>query len=69
MTSVRRPAGVSLGMYAVAFLLLLAAGAALGAAVLDELQETRLLWASVGLSYAAVVLALLSVLMPGRSER
>jgi predicted MFS family arabinose efflux permease len=69
VTQASRPAGISLGLYAAAFLLLLTAGACIGAAVLDELQETRLLWVSAGLSYAAVVLALLSLLLPSRSSR
>ena len=69
MTDTQRPAGASLGLYAASFGLLLTAGAFLGAAVLDELQETRLLWISAGLSYAATILALLSLLLPSRSAR
>lgn len=69
MTETRRPTTAALGLYAGAFLLLLVAAAFLGAAVLDELQQTRLLWVSAGLAYAAVVLALLSVLMPGKAPR
>ena len=69
MTDGPRPAGLSLGLYAAAFVVLLAAGGFIGAAVLDELQETRLLWISTALSYGAVLLALLSVLLPWRSSR
>ena len=55
-----------LGLYALAFVAVLAAGAALVTASLDSLQNTRLLWISAGLSYLAMVLAVLSLLLPRR---
>ena len=54
------------GLYALAFVLMLGAGAALVASSLGSLRSTRLLWFSAGLSYAALVVALLSLLIPGR---
>ena len=69
MTEAPRPSGLSLGLYAASFALLLAAGGLLGMAVLDELQETRLLWVSAGLSYVAMIIALLSLLLPWRASR
>jgi hypothetical protein len=58
----------SIPLYALAFALLLGAGAALVVASLGSLRSTRLLWLSGGLSCAAVVCALASVLIPGRAE-
>ena len=61
-----RPRG-SMAVYAVAFVLMLAAGALLGLAAREFLRETSLLWASIALSASAVVLAVLSVALPRRS--
>ncbi len=55
-----------MGAYAVAFGLLLVAGAMLVLASLGQLRSTRLLWASSGLSAAAIVAAVLSLLLPRR---
>lgn len=54
----------SLGLYAAAFALMLVGGALLVAASLGSLQSTGLLWWSAGSSYAAVVLAVLSLVLP-----
>jgi hypothetical protein len=54
------------GLYALAFVLMLGAGAAIAAASLESLESTRLLWISMGLSYAAIVVALLALLVPRR---
>jgi hypothetical protein len=54
-------------LYAAAFALMLAAGAALVAASLGSLQSTRVLWVSAGLSYASILFALLAVVVPGGS--
>jgi hypothetical protein len=56
-----------MAVYAVAFVLMLAAGALLGLAAREFLRETSMLWASIGLSASAVVLSVLSVLLPRRS--
>ena len=69
MTERPRPAGLSVGLYGGAFALLLVAGVVLAAAVLDELQNTRMLWISAGVSVGAVVLALLGLLLPRRASR
>ena len=61
-----RPRG-SMAVYAVAFVLMLAAGALLGLAAREFLRETSMLWASIALSASAVVLAVLSVALPRRS--
>jgi hypothetical protein len=57
----------SMVVYAVAFVLMLAAGALLGLAAREFLRETSMLWASIALSASAVVLAVLSVALPRRS--
>jgi hypothetical protein len=57
----------SIAVYGIAFVVMLAAGAALGLAARELLRETGLLWASIGLSAAAAVLAALSLALPGRS--
>ena len=54
----------SLGLYAAAFALMLVGGVLLVAASLGSLQATGLLWWSAGASYAAVVLAVLSLVLP-----
>ncbi len=60
------PAG-SMAVYAVAFVMMLAAGALLGLAAREFLRETSMLWASIVLSASAVVLSVLSVVLPRRS--
>lgn len=62
----RRPRG-SMAVYAVAFVLMLSAGALLGLAAREFLRETSLLWASIALSASAVVLSVVSVVLPRRS--
>ena len=57
----------SMAVYAVAFAVMLAAGLALGLAARDFLREDSMLWASIGLSAAAVVLAAVSLVVPRRS--
>ncbi len=69
MTDRPRPAGLSLGLYGLAFALLLVAGVLLAAAVLEELQDTGLLRISAGASVGAVVFALLALLLPRRASR
>lgn len=54
------------GLYALAFALMLAAGAALVASARGFLESTRLLWLSTGLSVAAIAIAVLGVLLPRR---
>jgi len=61
----RRRGWVSL--YAAAFALLLGAGVAIAASSLGSLRSTGLLRISVGLSDAAVVVAVVSVVLPRRS--
>ena len=56
--------GGSVGLYAAAFALMLAGAALLVAASLGSLQSPGLLWWSMGAAYAAVVLAILSLLVP-----
>jgi hypothetical protein len=56
-----------MAVYAVAFVVMLAAGAMLALSLRDFLGERSMLWASIGLSAAAVVLAVASVLLPRRS--
>jgi hypothetical protein len=57
----------SLALFAVAFVVMLAAGMLLGLAAREFLRETSLLWASIVLSAAAVALAVLAVVLPRRS--
>lgn len=57
----------SLALFAVAFVVMLAAGVLLGLAAREFLRETALLWASIALSGGAVVLAVLAVVLPRRS--
>ncbi len=57
----------SMAVYAVAFVLMLAAGALLGLAAREFLRETSMLWASIVLSGSAVVLSVLSLVLPRRS--
>ncbi len=57
----------SMALFAVAFVVMLAAGVLLGLAAREFLRETSLLWASIVLSAAAVALAVLAVVLPRRS--
>lgn len=57
----------SMALFAVAFVVMLAAGVLLGLAAREFLRETALLWASIALSGGAVVLAVLAVVLPRRS--
>jgi hypothetical protein len=54
-------------VYAVAFAVMLIAGLLLGLAARDFLRNDGLLWASVALSAGAIVLAVISVVVPRRS--
>ena len=60
-----RPRG-SMSLYAGAFVAVLAAGALLALAAREFLRESGLLWASIGLSGLALVLAVLSLVLPRR---
>jgi Na+/proline symporter len=57
----------SVVLFAVAFVVMLAAGVLLGLAAREFLQESMLLWASIALSVSAVVLAVLAAALPRRS--
>jgi len=59
----RAPRG-SLLMYAIAFGLMLAAGACFAAAAKGFLESTRLLWVSAACSVAAIVAAVAGVFVP-----
>ncbi len=61
-----RPRG-SMAVYAVAFVMMLGAGALLGLAAREFLRESSMLWASIALSASSAVLAVLSVVLPRRS--
>jgi hypothetical protein len=62
---VRTPSGdVRLWLYVVAFLLMTAAGFTLAVAARGFLASTRLLWFSAGMSVAAIVAAVASVVWP-----
>jgi hypothetical protein len=62
---VRTPSGdARLWLYVVAFLLMAGAGFALAVAARGFLASTRLLWFSAGLSAAAIVAAVASVVWP-----
>jgi hypothetical protein len=62
---VRAPSGdARLWLYVVAFVLMAAAGFALAVAARGFLASTRLLWFSAGLSAAAIVAAVASVVWP-----
>ena len=56
----------SVGLYAVAFGLVVAAGAALGASAIGFLESTKLLWVSTGLSVVAIATAVLAVVLSRR---
>lgn len=53
-----------LSLYAVAFGLLLGSAVALGASSLGSLRSFTLLWVSIGLSWAALVVAVVAVVLP-----
>jgi hypothetical protein len=56
----------TIGLYAGAFVLMIAAGTALVGSSLGSFRSIGLLWVSGGLSVAAIGLALASVLVPRR---
>ena len=64
IAAARRRGWVSL--YAVAFGLMLGSGIAIGASSLGSLRSFTLLWTSISLSIAAIVVALAAVLLPRR---
>jgi hypothetical protein len=55
-------------LYAIAFVLMAGAGVALVMSVRGFLESTRLLWFSMTLSVAAVVVAVLCVVWPARER-
>ena len=61
----RRPRGW-VSVYALAFLLLVGAGAAMTASAVGFLTSTRLLWTSTVLSGLAILVAIVSVALPRR---
>lgn len=65
----RRPASPrgSMILYGVAFVAMLGAGLFLVLAARELLRENALLWASIALSVGAMVLAVLSIVLPRRS--
>jgi hypothetical protein len=56
----------SFALYLVAFVLMVAAGAALMASAKGLLESTRLLWVSSALSAAAIVVAVVGLFVPRR---
>jgi hypothetical protein len=62
-TVARRPRGWA-SLYALAFVVLVGAGAALTLAAVRLLTSTRLLWMSTALSALAIALAIVSVVLP-----
>jgi hypothetical protein len=59
---------VRLVLYVVGFLLMAAAGFTLSVSARGFLASTRLLWLSAGMSAAAIVAAVASVLWPARER-
>jgi len=57
----------SMAVYGVAFVVMLAGGVLLGLAAREFLTESGLLWASIVLSTGAIVLAVVSLVLPRRS--
>ena len=57
----------SMALYGVAFVVMLAGGVLLGLAAREFLTESGLLWASIVLSTGAIVLAVVSLVLPRRS--
>ena len=55
-----------ISLYAIAFVLMVVAGGLFVASFLGRLESIRLLWASAGVSVAAIVVAAVSVLAPRR---
>ena len=55
-----------MAVYGVAFVAMLVGGLVLGLAARDFLREDALLWTSIASSAAAIVLAVLSVVLPRR---
>jgi len=55
-------------LYAVGFVLMAAAGFTLAVSARGFLASTRLLWLSAGMSVAAIIAALTSILWGGRSR-
>ncbi|MEW6059825.1 MAG: hypothetical protein AB1551_06760 [Actinomycetota bacterium] len=55
-----------MSLFAGAFVLMLAAGVILVVGTVGYLSSIRLLWVSAGLSLAAIVVALASVVVPRR---
>ena len=53
-------------LYAVAFVIMLVAGALLGVAARDFLDNTAILYLSTGLSVLAIVLAVVALVAPRR---
>ena len=53
-------------VYAIAFVLMAVSGGLFVASFLGRLESIRLLWASAGVSVAAIVVAAVSVLAPRR---
>lgn len=53
-------------VYAIAFVLMSVAGGLFAASFLGRLESIRLLWASAGVSVAAIAVAAVSVLAPRR---
>ena len=68
MTTDREPGPLRgwVSLYAVAFALLVGAGAAITLSAVGLLASTRLLWTSTVLSGLAIVVAIVSVLLPRR---
>ncbi|MGZ8613224.1 MAG: hypothetical protein ACXWX4_00930 [Actinomycetota bacterium] len=60
-----RPRGW-MSLYGASFVAVIAAGVLLGLAAREFLRETGLLWVSIGLSGLALVLAVLSLVLPRR---
>ena len=61
----RRPRGW-VSLYALAFVLLIGAGTAIAASAVSLLESTGLLWVSAALSVLAIVVAIVSVVLPRR---
>ena len=56
----------AIALYVVAFVLMVAAGAALAASAKGLLESTRLLWVSTGLSAGAIAAAVVGLFVPRR---
>jgi hypothetical protein len=62
----QRPVRGWVSLYLVAFLLMLGAAVFFGMSSRGFLQDPWLLWASVGLSAAAIAMAIISLVLPRR---